>query len=58
MTQAADFSGFIKSAALNLPQWTTAGRPATPANGMAGYNTTNNTFEVYQNGAWNGYVAS
>lgn len=37
--------------AFTLGSWTTSGRP-TPANGMMGYNTTNNKIEAYANGAW------
>ena len=36
----------------DLPTGTTAQRPASPVNGMVRYNTTNQEFEVYQNGSW------
>ena len=32
--------------------WTTAGRPATPATGQQGYNTTTGTWEAYSNSGW------
>lgn len=35
-----------------FPSWTTATRPATPANGQMGYNTTTNAFDAYVNSAW------
>ena len=35
-----------------VPKGTTAQRPATPTNGHARYNTTDNEFEFYQNSAW------
>lgn len=36
------------------PSWTTAGRPATPYNGLLGYNTDSDEWEYYQasTGAW------
>lgn len=44
--------------ALTIPVGTTGERPGTPAVGMVRYNTTLNTFEVYQNGAWTQYAIS
>jgi hypothetical protein len=46
-TQAATFAG-----AVNFASWTTATRPASPANGQMGYNTTTNAFDAYVNSAW------
>ncbi len=41
--------------ALTLPAGnSTTQRPGTPANGMIRYNSTDNTFEGYSNGAWAG----
>lgn len=37
--------------------WTTAGRPATPVNGMFGYNSTRARFEFRQTSAWRAFVA-
>jgi Kef-type K+ transport system membrane component KefB len=37
---------------LTLPVGNTAQRPASPANGMVRFNTTNTTLESYYNGAW------
>ena len=38
--------------ALKVSSGTTAQRPATPANGMVRYNSTNGKIEGYENGAW------
>ena len=38
--------------AIVVPLGTTAQRPASPTNGQLRYNTDNNEFEVYENGAW------
>lgn len=35
-----------------VPKGTTAERPTSPINGHLRYNTDDNEFEVYQNGAW------
>lgn len=35
-----------------FPSWTTAGRPASPAVGQMGYNTTIGQFDVYTSGGW------
>ena len=35
-----------------LPQWTTATRPVSPANGTQGFNTTRNRAEYYANSFW------
>lgn len=39
-----------------LPRGTTAERPGTPVNGMIRYNSTNNKFEAYENGAWTNVI--
>lgn len=39
---------------IRVPKGTTAERPANPENGHFRYNTTDNRFEVYENGAWAG----
>lgn len=38
-----------------IPRGTTAQRPATPVNGMVRYNSDNNEFEAYENGAWGAF---
>jgi hypothetical protein len=35
-----------------FPSWTTAGRPASPAVGQMGYNTTIGQFDCYTSGGW------
>ena len=35
-----------------FPSWTTATRPASPAVGQMGYNTTTGLFDQYVSGAW------
>lgn len=35
-----------------FPSWTTAGRPATPAVGQFGYNTTTGLFDMYTASGW------
>lgn len=35
-----------------FPSWTTATRPASPANGQMGYNTTTGLFDAYNGSAW------
>ena len=35
-----------------LPSWTTATRPASPANGLIGYNSTTSQLDQYVGGAW------
>ena len=35
-----------------FPSWTTATRPASPAVGQMGYNTTTGQFDVYNSGGW------
>ena len=37
---------------LIYPTWTTAGRPASPATGQCGYNTTIGGMEIYNGSAW------
>jgi hypothetical protein len=46
------------TAALTLPSGTDAQQPGTPANGMIRYNTDNDKFEAYENGAWTDMIAS
>lgn len=51
----ATFSGNIEmsgTGAIDVAAGTTAQRPGTPSNGMFRYNTTDNAFEGYANGAW------
>ena len=43
---------FNTTDAVQLPDGTTAQRPATPVNGMLRYNTTLGQFEGYENGSW------
>jgi hypothetical protein len=35
-----------------FPSWTTAGRPASPAVGQMGYNTTTGAFDAYTAAGW------
>ena len=37
---------------ITFPTWTTATRPASPAQGQAGYNTTTGAMETYTGSAW------
>lgn len=39
-----------------FPSWTTAGRPATPATGQVGFNTTLGSLEAYNGSAWQGFT--
>ncbi|MCB1771272.1 MAG: hypothetical protein KDJ31_16480, partial [Candidatus Competibacteraceae bacterium] len=39
-----------------IPRGTTAQRPGTSVNGMIRYNSTNNKFEAYENGAWTNVI--
>lgn len=51
----ATFSGNIEmsgTGAIDVAAGTTGERPGTPSNGMFRYNTTDNAFEGYANGAW------
>lgn len=41
-----------------FPSWTTAGRPASPAVGQMGYNTTNGSFDMYQASGWVSNITS
>lgn len=41
---------------LQAPSGTVAQRPGSPVNAMLRYNSDNNTFEFYQNGAWVTYL--
>jgi hypothetical protein len=45
-----------KTDAVRLPAGTTAQQPITPANGMIRYNSDNNKFEAYENGAWTNMI--
>ena len=54
-TGTASFSGNINmtgTGAIDVAAGTTAQRPGTPSNGMFRYNSTDNAFEGYANGAW------
>jgi hypothetical protein len=41
-----------------FPSWTTSGRPASPAVGQMGYNTTNGSFDMYQASGWVSNITS
>jgi hypothetical protein len=41
-----------------LPSWTTATRPASPAVGQMGYNTTTGNFDVYTSAGWSSMLSS
>lgn len=43
---------FASNKRLDLPQWTTAGRPSSPPSGTIGYNTTRQVAEVYNGSVW------
>lgn len=45
-------SASIASGQLTLGGWTSAIRPAAPAAGTMGFNSTTGLFDVYENGAW------
>jgi hypothetical protein len=47
MTNAVNLAALATNTGLSLPTWTTAGRPASPINGQAGFNTSLNTIEAY-----------
>lgn len=54
-TGTATFAGNIEmsgTGAIDVAAGTTGQRPGTPSNGMLRYNTTDNAFEGYVNGAW------
>lgn len=54
-TGTATFAGNINmsgTGAIDVAAGTTGERPGTPSNGMLRYNTTDNQFEGYVNGAW------
>ena len=54
-TGTASFAGNINmtgTGAIDVAAGTTAQRPGTPSNGMIRYNTTDNQFEGYADGAW------
>lgn len=54
-TGTASFAGNINmtgTGAIDVAAGTTAERPGTPSNGMFRYNSTDNAFEGYANGAW------
>lgn len=54
-TGTATFAGDINMSGtgyIDVAAGTTAQRPGTPSNGMFRYNTTDNAFEGYANGAW------
>jgi len=45
-----------KTDAVRLPAGTTAEQPSSPVNGMIRYNSSNNKFEAYENGAWTNMI--
>gem|GEM_PF-1272262 len=45
-----------KTDAIRLPAGTTAEQPSTSENGMIRYNSDNNKFEAYENGAWTNMI--
>ena len=49
---------FSSNGALTLPYGNTDSRPGTATNGMIRYNTSNNSFEGYANGAWGAIAGS
>ncbi len=51
MTQAVNLAALANNGSLQMPTWTTAGRP-TGATGLTGYNTSLNLVEVYNGTAW------
>ena len=54
-TGTSSFAGNINmtgTGAIDVAAGTTAQRPGTPSNGMIRYNTTDNQFEGYADGAW------
>ena len=54
-TGTASFAGDVNmtgTGAIDVAAGTTAQRPGTPSNGMFRYNSTDNAFEGYANGAW------
>jgi hypothetical protein len=54
-TGTSSFAGNINmtgTGAIDVAAGTTAQRPGTPSNGMFRYNSTDNAFEGYANGAW------
>ena len=54
-TGTASFAGNINmtgTGAIDVAAGTTAQRPGTPSNGMFRYNSSDNAFEGYANGAW------
>jgi hypothetical protein len=51
VTSAGDIN-MTGTGAIDVAAGTTGERPGTPSNGMFRYNTTDNAFEGYANGAW------
>jgi len=47
-----DIANLNSTGAVQIPFGTTAQRPASPANGMMRFNTTNSEYEVYDSGSW------
>jgi len=43
---------------ITFPTWTTGTRPASPATGQVGFNTTTSTMEIYNGSAWTSIVAN
>lgn len=59
MSNASLLARILSGGGLTPPQWTTAGRPANPAEGAIGYNTTLHVMEVYTgNNTWQAITAS
>jgi hypothetical protein len=50
------YGNLVANGTLKVPTWTTTGRPATPATGMIGYNTTLKVTEIYT-GSEKGWVS-
>jgi hypothetical protein len=47
----------FSSSGVNVPRFTTAGRPASPVNGQVIYNTSTSTMEIYDGGQWRNVTA-
>lgn len=52
LTGTSGASNLDSTNGLQFATWTTGTRPASPAVGQMGYNTTTNAFDAYVNGAW------
>jgi hypothetical protein len=58
MTNAVNIAASGSLGGTVLSSWTTAGRPASPATGQTGYNTTLVAMEYYNGTAWQPVVAN